>query len=140
MLATLQPKWDFEVQRWTDFQHTVEIWAGSNDIAHLLKRDPYPHEKRKHEPAMRTVMLKLPPHDRAYVRGHDMLHEVWSMLNKYMPSVAAGATKLWIRCAGLRQRGRPMQEHINECMTVRNKLLAINEPFPDRQFTHNCRM
>ena len=29
-----------------------------------------------------------------------------------------------------------MQEHINECMTVRNKLLTINEPVPDRQFTH----
>ena len=37
---------------------------------------------------------------------------------------------------GLRHRGRSMQEHINECMTVRNKLLAINEPVPDRQFTH----
>ena len=29
-----------------------------------------------------------------------------------------------------------MQEHVNECMTVRNKMLAINEPFPDKQFTH----
>ena len=28
-----------------------------------------------------------------------------------------------------------MQEHMNECMTVRNKLLAMNEPVPDRQFT-----
>ena len=42
---------------------------------------------------MRSVLLNLPSHDRAYVRGHDMLHEVWSMLyNKYMPSVAAEAT------------------------------------------------
>ena len=66
-----------------------------------------------------------------------MLHEVWSMLtNKYKPSVAAEATKLWIRFEGLRQRDRTMQEHVNECMTVRNKLLAINEPVPDRQFTH----
>ena len=29
-----------------------------------------------------------------------------------------------------------MQEHINECMMVRKKLLAINEPVPGRQFTH----
>ena len=43
---------------------------------------------------MRTVLLNLLCHDKAYVRGHDMLHEVWSMLNsKYMPSVAAEATK-----------------------------------------------
>ena len=41
-----------------------------------------------------------------------MLHEVWSMLkNKYMPSVAAEATKLWIQFEGLRQRGRPTQEY-----------------------------
>ena len=66
-----------------------------------------------------------------------MLHEVWSMLtSKYMPSIAAEATKLWIQFEGLRQRGRTMQEHINECMTVLNKRLAINEPVPDRQFTH----
>ena len=64
-----------------------------------------------------------------------MLHEVWSMLNnKYMPSVAVEATKLWIQFEGLRQRGRPMQEHIYECMAVRNRLLAINEPVPDRQY------
>ena len=82
---------------------------------------------------MRTVLLNLPPLDRAYVRSHDMMHEVWSMLNnKYMPSVAAEATKVWIQFEDLRQRGRPMQEHINECMTVRNKLLAIDEPVPDR--------
>ena len=37
---------------------------------------------------------------------------------------------------GLRQRGKPMQEHKNECMTVCNKLLAINEAVSDRQFTH----
>ena len=68
-----------------------------------------------------------------------MLHEAWSMLNnKYMPSLATEATKLWIQFEGLRQRGRPMQEHISECMTVRDKLLAINinVPVPDRYFTH----
>ena len=86
---------------------------------------------------MRTVLLNLPSHDKAYVRGQYMLHEVWSMLNnKYMPSVAAEATKLWIQFEGLRQRGRPMQENLNDCMTLRNKLLAINEPVPDRQFPH----
>ena len=35
-----------------------------------------------------------------------MLHEVWSMLtSKYMPSIAAEATKLWIQFEGFRQRG-----------------------------------
>ena len=115
----VQPKWDFKVEPRTDFQHKAEIWAASHDIAHLPERDPYPSEQRKHDTAMRTVLLNLPSHDRAYVRGHSMLHEVWFMLNsKYMPSVAAEATKLWIQFEGLRQRGRPMQEHINECMTV----------------------
>ena len=132
-----QPKWDFKVEPWPDFQHKVEIWAASHGIAHLLERNPYPSEQRKHDTAMRIVLLNLSSHDRAYVRGQTMLHEVWSMLtSKYMPSIAAEATKLWIQFEGLRQRGRTMQEHINECMTVRNKLLAINVPVPDRQFTH----
>ena len=81
----------------------------------MLERDPYPSEQKKHDRAMRTVLLNLPPHDGAYVRGYDMLHEVWSMLNnKYMPSLAPEATKLWIQFEGLRQCGRPLQEHINE--------------------------
>ena len=106
----VQPKWDFKVEPWTDFQHKVEIWAASHDIAHLLERDPYPSEQRKHDTAMRTVLLNLPSHDRAYVRGQTMLHEVWSMLtSKYMPSIAAEATKLWIQFEGLTQRGRTCQ-------------------------------
>ena len=43
---------------------------------------------------------------------------------------------MWIWFERLRQRERPMQEHINECMTVSNNLLAIIESVPDRQFTH----
>ena len=133
----VQPRWDFKGAPWTDFQHKVEIWATSHDIAHLLERDPYPSEQKKHDTAIRTVLLNFKVHDRAYVRNQHMLHDVWSMLNgKNMPSVAAEATKLWIQFEGLRQRRRPMQEHVNECMTVRNKLLAINERVPDRQFIH----
>ena len=133
----IQHKWDFKLEPWTDFQHKVEILAASHDMAHLLERDPYPSEHRKHDTAIRTVLLNLPSHDRAYVRGQSMLHEVWSMLkSKYMPSQAAEAAKLGIPFEGLRQRGRPMQEHINECPAVRNKLLAVNEPVPDRLFTH----
>ena len=94
----VQPKWDFKVEPWTDFQHKVEIWAASHDIAHLLERDPYPSELRKHDTAMCTVLLNLPSHDRAYVRGQTMLHAVWSMLtSKYMPSIAAEATKFWFQ-------------------------------------------
>ena len=86
----VQPKWDFKIETWTDFQHKVEIWAASHDIAHFLERDPYTSEQRKHDTAMRTVLLNLPSHDKAHVRGDSMLHELWSMLNsKYMPSVAA---------------------------------------------------
>ena len=58
------------------------------------------------------------------------------LTSKYMPLVAAEAAKLWIQFEGLRQRGRTMQERINECMTVRNKLLTVNEPVQDRRFTH----
>ena len=53
----VQPKWDFKVESWTHFQHKVEIWAASHDIAPLLERDPYPSEQRKHDTAMRSVLL-----------------------------------------------------------------------------------
>ena len=36
----VQPKWDFKVEPWTDFQHKVEIWAVSHDIARWLVHDP----------------------------------------------------------------------------------------------------
>ena len=72
----VQPKCDFKVEPWTDFQHKVEVWAASHDIAHLLERDPYPSEQRKHDTAMRTVLQNLPSHDMEYVRGQTMLHEV----------------------------------------------------------------
>ena len=63
----VQPKWDVKVEPWTAFQHKVEIWAASHDIAHLLECDPYPSEQKKHDTAMRNVLLNLPSHDRAYV-------------------------------------------------------------------------
>ena len=53
------------------------------------------------------------------------------LTSKYMPSIAAEASKRWFQFEDLRQRDRTMQEHMNECMTVHNKLLAINEPVPD---------
>ena len=68
----VQAKWDFKVEPWTDFQHEVEIWAASHDIAHLLECDPYPCEPRKHGTAMRTVLLNLPSYDTAYFRGHSV--------------------------------------------------------------------
>ena len=53
-----------------------------------------------------------------------------------MASVAAEATKLCVRFEGLRQRGTSIQDHINQSVTVRNKLLAIGVPVQNRQFTH----
>ena len=34
----------------------------------------------------------------------------------------------------MRQAGRPMVEHVNDCMTIRNQLEAIGETVPDKQF------
>ena len=94
-----------------------------------------PAQLRKHEIAKRIVLLTLPNHDRAYVRGSLTLHEIWSkLLAKYMPSIDAEARKLWSRFSALRQAGRPMLEHVNDCMTVRNLLEAIGETVPDKQF------
>ena len=46
----------------------------------------------------------------------------------------AEARKLWSRFSALRQSGRPMVEHVNDCMTVRVLLEAIGETVLDKQF------
>ena len=64
-----------------------------------------------------------------------MLNEIWStLLAKYMPSTDAEARRLWSRFRALRQAGRPMVEHVNECMTVKNQLTALGETVPEKQF------
>ena len=94
-----------------------------------------PGQLRKHEIAKRIILLTLPNHDRAYVRGSQTLNEIWSkLLAKYMPFIDAEARKLWSRFSALRQSGRPMVEHVNDCMTVKNLLEAIGEIVPDKQF------
>ena len=35
-----QPKWDFKVETFVDWQNKVEIWAESHDIKHLLEHPP----------------------------------------------------------------------------------------------------
>ena len=97
-----------------------------------------PGQLRKHEIAKRIILLTLPNHDRAYVRGSQTLNEIWSkLLAKYMPSIDAEARKLWSMFSALRQSGRPMVEHVNDCMTVRNLLEAIGVIVPDKQFVDN---
>ena len=69
------------------------------------------------------------------MRGSPALNEIWSkLLAKYMRSIDAEARKLWSRFSTLRQSGRPMVEHVNDCMTFRNLLEAIGEIVPDKQF------
>ena len=114
----------------------VEIWADSHDIRHLLEHPPVaaPGHLCQHEIAKCIVLLTLPNHDTAYVRGSQTFYEIWSkLLAKYMPSIDVKARKLWSRFITLRQSGRPMVEHVNDYMTVRNLLQAIGEQVPDKQ-------
>ena len=132
-----QLKWDFKTETFVDWQHKVEILAESHDIRHLLEHHPVaaPGQLRMHEIAKRIILLTLPNHDRAYLRGSQTLNETWSKVQgKYMPSIDAEAGKLWSRFSALRQSGRPMVEHVNDCMTVRNLLEAMGETVPDKQF------
>ena len=133
----IQPKWDITTETFVDWQHKVEIWADSHDIRHVIEHLPVaaPGQLRKHEIAKRIILLTLPNHDRAYVRGSQTLNEIWSkLLENYMPSIDAEARKLWSRFNVVRQSGRPMVEHVNDCMTVRNLLVATGEIVLDKQF------
>ena len=51
-----------------------------------------------------------------------------------MPSVDAKARKLWSEFSALRQAGRPMVEHVNECMTFKNPFEALGETVSEKQF------
>ena len=93
-----QPKWDFKVGTFVDWQNKVEIWAESHDIKHLLQHQPIadPVQLRKHEVAKHVIFLTLPNQDRAYVKGSLALNEIWGkLLAKYMPSTDAEARRLW---------------------------------------------
>ena len=132
-----QPNWDFKTETFVDWQHKVEIWAESHDIRHLLEHPQVadPIQLRKHEVAKRVILLTLPNQDRAYVRGSLTMNEIWGkLLAKYMPSMDAEARKLWSRFSVLRQAGRPMVEHVNDCMTIKNQLEALGETVPEKQF------
>ena len=77
-----QPKWDFKIETFVDWQHKVEIWAESLDIRHLLEHPPVadPVQLRKHDVAKAIILLALPNQDRAYVRGSLTLNEIWGKL------------------------------------------------------------
>jgi len=103
------------------------IWAESRDIRQLLEHPPVTAtaQLRKHKQAKRSILLMLPIHDRPYVRGSQTLHEIWSkLLAKYLPSIDVEARKLWSKFSALRHVGRPMVEHVNACMTVKNEQTA----------------
>ena len=102
-------------------------------LQHLPVADPV--QLRKHEVAKRVILLTLPNQDRAYVKGSLTLDEIWGkLLAKYMPSTYAAAHKLWSRFTALRQADRPMVEHVSECMTVINQLIAVGETVLKKQF------
>ena len=50
-----------------------------------------------------------------------------------MPSTDAEARKLWGKFSALRQAGRPMVEHVNDCMAVKNPLESLGETVPEKQ-------
>ena len=131
----MQPKWDLKTERFYDFKRKVDIWAASHDIAHLFERPPYPSDSIKHDAARRIILLSLPNHDQQYVLGTSYLSEAWEMLLvKYMPSIDAEKRDLFQRFDKLSQHGKTMEQHVNDCMTVRNQLMALGESISDGHF------
>ena len=45
---------------------------------------------------------------------------------KYTPSIDAEARSLWNRFGALRQDGRTLVEHVNECTTVKNQITGLH--------------
>ena len=51
-----------------------------------------------------------------------------------MLSIDAQARRVWNQVGALRQNGRTMVEHVNECVTVKNQFTALGETVPEDQF------
>lgn len=51
---------------------------------------------------------------------------------KYMPTIYAEVMTLWSRFSALREGGRTMTEHVNDCMTIRNQPIVSGIVQPEK--------
>ena len=87
-----------------------------------------------HNVARRTIMLALSAKDTDYTADTTYLCEAWQLLlERHEPSRGIDVSDLYQKLSVATQRGRNMVDHVNECMTYRNRLRALGADIP-REF------
>ena len=131
-----KPKWDVRTEPFHTFKRRVMIWAESHCIEHLLTNPPAGSmsDFECHNVARRTILLALSATDTDYTADTTYLCEAWQLLlERHEPSRDIEVSDLYQELSVATQRGRNMGDHVNECMTYRNRLKALGADIP-REF------
>ena len=131
-----KPKWDVKTEPFHTFKSRVMIWAESHCIEHLLMRPPAGDmsDFECHNVARRTILLALSATDTDYTADTTYLSEAWQLLlESHQPSREIEVSDLYQKLSVATQSVRNMGDHVNECMTYRNRLKALGAEIP-REF------
>ena len=80
------------------------------------------------------MLLALSATDTNYTADTTYLSEAWQLLlERHEPSRDIEVSDLYQKLSVATQRGRNMGDHVNECMTYRNRLKALGAEIP-REF------
>ena len=132
-----KPKWDVKTEPFHTFTRRVMIWAESYCIEHPLTRPPAGDvsDFECHNVARRTILLALTATDTDYTADTTYLCEAWKLLlERHEPSRDIEVSDLYQKLSVATQRGRNMGDHVNECMTYRNRLKALGAEIPPEFF------
>ena len=131
-----KPKRDVKTEPFHTVKRRVMIWAESHCIEHLLTRPPARDmsDFECHNVARRTSLLALSATDTDNTADTTYLCEAWQLLSeRHEPSRDIEVSDLYQKLSVATQRGRNMGDHVNECMTYRNRLKALGADIP-REF------
>ena len=123
-----KPKWDVKTETFHACKRHVMIWAESHCIEHLLTRPPAGDmsDFECHNVARRTILLTLSATETDFTADTTYLCEAWHLLlERHEPSRDIEVSDLYQKLSVATQRGRNMGDHVNECMTYRNRLKAL---------------
>ena len=84
-----------------------------------------------HDAARSIILLSLSAADTDYTADTTCLYEAWNLLiDRHEPSRAVEVSKWHQKLTSAAQNGRPMGEHVHQCMTWRNRLKAPGAELP----------
>ena len=128
-----KPKWDIQKEPFHTFKHRDMIWAESLKIEHLLTGPPLGDvvDFECHDAARHNILLSLSAADTDYTADTTYLYGAWNLLlDRHEPSRAVEVSELYQKLTSAAQNGRPMGEHVQQCMTWRNRLKALGAELP----------